>query len=139
MKSTKDGQLWKRWVTSSRKFFKGARQTARCQGSAIYASNNCPFLNNLSSLNRMHFRMQSGVQVCFTCGSAVGHIECHAVQVWEYGYGNSFMTIMHNGNHTCRVKAVKFCHQIMQTLVRENPSVESSKLTHEKNVAADDQ
>lgn len=134
MKRTKDGRPWAKWITSSRRDFRGARRIARCRGSPVCPQESCPYREQYGCANRVQFQKIASVRVCFTCGTPAIQVECQAVKIWEYERGSTYVTIMHKGDHTCVAKNKKVSKETIRKAISENPAVKPSKLVNDKMV-----
>lgn len=88
----KDGRPWNRWVSSSRKDFKGVRRVARCRGLPKCPSDSCPYLKANGTPNRLQFKKNIGTIVCFTCETAAEFVECPAVKIWEFAENDLWLS-----------------------------------------------
>lgn len=134
MTCTKDGRPWKTWVESSRKGHKGIRRVARCKGSPMCSSSECPFLENGNGPNRTQFTASTVCLECFTCGTPAEEVPCNAVKVIEYEESKSCVTVMHIGNHTCIAKQPKINRAVILKAVAQNPGVKPNKLINDHMV-----
>jgi hypothetical protein len=104
MTATKDGRPWKRWITSSRTGLNGVRRVARCAGCEVCSNDNCSFKKQYGIANKVQFQTVNGLSVCFTCGSVPERVSCPAVKIWEHENNSKYVTVFHDGMHTCVVK-----------------------------------
>ena len=135
MKVSKDGRPWRIWYTSSRKDFSGVRRITRCKGSPICKSSSCPYKEQFGYPNRLQFKKQSNILVCFTCMEEAEHTPCTGLKMWEYDNTAKTATIFHDGLHTCVAKP-KLGNQkktILQA-IRSNPNVKPSRLVNNEIV-----
>jgi hypothetical protein len=121
MQYAKDGRPWKTWVTSSRKGFNGVRRVARCKGSPMCGADDCPFLASERVPNRTQFKMNGACQECFTCGAPAVVVPCYAFKVIEFDETEQVMTVMHNGDHTCKAKKPKVDRQVLLKVCGKQP------------------
>ena len=130
MNATKDGRPWTRWHSSSRKFFSGVRRIARCKGSHMCPAECCPFVKLQKGPNKVQFRSEGGVVVCFSCGNAADAVACSAAKIWEYE--QDAVVVMHKGIHSCQPKVKTISRQQLMKIVKENLGVKPSKLVNEE-------
>jgi len=134
MRFSKDGHPWKTWVTSTRKGFEGIRRVARCKGSPVCNSRECPFLKSRTGPNRSQFQVHGSCMQCFTCGTPASAVSCHAVKVLDYDKRKSSVVVMHVGIHTCRAKLPKINQTVLLKAVSQNPGVKPNKLVNDQMV-----
>lgn len=79
MKQASDGRNWKTWTSGKRKFFRGIRRIARCNGTFTCLSTTCPYFLQFSENNKMHFKQEGSRRLCFTCGLPAERVLCNAV------------------------------------------------------------
>jgi serine/threonine protein kinase len=126
MDVTKDGRPWAKWNSSKRKFFTGVRRIARCKGGYICLAEFCPFVKLHQGPNKVQFKREGGVVVCFSCGKPANAVACPATKIWEYH--NDAVVVMHIGLHSCQPKARTISRQQLIKVVKDNPGVKPSKL-----------
>ena len=98
MKSSKDGRLWKTWVTSNTKSFVGIRRKCTCLGTWICNNDSCPFINMYDGKNMVQFHKNGD---CRVCGSKGSELKCPAMKLWEFDDEKGEVTVYHEGTHTC--------------------------------------
>ena len=105
MQSSKDGRHWATWVTSNRKGFKGIRRSTCCDGGYSCENSNCIFLSMYKKKNRLQFEDdESGFTSCSSCGMHAKKVFCTAQKIWEFEKEEHYVTVYHNGIHTCEAR-----------------------------------
>ena len=97
-------------------------------------NDDCPFLKEFQVPNKVQFSTNLGVRSCFTCGVVVLSVPCSGTKVWEYERNSTFVTVMHCGNHTCKVKKVKCNRATIVNALSERPGVKPCKVVGDKMV-----
>jgi hypothetical protein len=112
----------------------GVRRVARCAGCNVCSNDNCSFKKQYGIANKVQFQTVNGLSVCFTSGSVPERVSCPAVKIWEHENNSKYVTVLHDGMHTCVVKKRKFNRRAIREEIARNPGVKPCKLVNDRMV-----